>query len=88
MKTVIGLFAACSILGAGAVQAQTVIAGCKIEPNAQCAKAKLLRANFIMRGVAVPAGEHQGVRDAEWIMRRATIPVLQGACGKSLSCEK
>jgi alpha-L-fucosidase len=31
---------------------------------------------FIHWGVyAVPAGVHEGVRDAEWIMRRAEIPV-------------
>ena len=31
---------------------------------------------FIHWGIyAVPAGEHEGVRDAEWIMRRAKIPV-------------
>ncbi len=45
MKTAIGLFAVCSILGAASAQSQT-IAGCKIEPNTQCAKAKLLRADL------------------------------------------
>ena len=33
---------------------------------------------FIHWGVyAVPAGEHKGVRDGEWIMRRAEIPVKE-----------
>jgi hypothetical protein len=46
MKKVLGLVAACAMLAAGAAQSQTTGGGCKPEPNAQCAKAKLMRADL------------------------------------------
>ena len=46
MKATIGILAVSALLATGAAQAQTTVAGCKIEPNTQCAKAKLVRANL------------------------------------------
>jgi hypothetical protein len=62
MKTLPALFALCTVLGASAVHAQTVIGGCKIEPNAQCAKAKLLRAD--LRGAKL-AGANLAAADMD-----------------------